>query len=146
MAIPHVRWISHLLLAASLAMAAPLLAQDRGRILSISPERSSYKAEEEVQVWVEVQNQGRARRQLIALNLVDAKEKAVYDSHAVGQDAIFDAAANERQRVSFKFRLPANIRRGQFTLIAGYREFPWEPLIAFQGAAWCPPVRTLRVN
>lgn len=136
-----------LTLVSMVAVSSSAQAPERGRILGVRADKTSYRPGDEVQVWVEVQNVQRSeRRQLVVLNLLDG-ERAVYDSHERKQDIDITLKAGERRAAGpFRITLPTSLRRGSYTLLAGYREYPWEPLIAFQGASWCPPQHAIHVQ
>ena len=119
-----------------------------GNIVRIIPEKTRYKAGETIRVWVEVESyQSGQRHHLVVLNILDKNERAIYDSHEVDEDIDFVIKRNERKRVGpFRFQWPLNTRRGTYSLLVGYRAYPWEPLLEFQGASWCPPVATVSVR
>ena len=123
-------------------------AEDKGRILAIITEKDVFRRGETVRVNVEVQNlHGNRRHQLVVLNILDATEKAIYDSNLVKQNIEFLIGPGERRTVGpFTFKIPGGVPPGRYNLLVGYREYPWDPLIEFRGAKWCPPVRTIAID
>ena len=140
------------LFLALLVVGGPALhgpdAQEKGRILSIITEKNVFKRSETIAVKVEVQNlQGSQRHQLLALNIIDAAEKPIYDSNLVKQNIEFVIGPGERKTIGpFTFKIPSSVTPGTYNLLVGYREYPWDPLIEFKGAKWCPPIRTIRID
>lgn len=123
-------------------------AQGKGKVLGILTEKNAFRRGEVIRVTVEVQNlQPGQRQQLVVLNILDSKEKAIFDSNLVKQNIDFVIGPNEKRTVGpFTFKIPSGTPRGTYTLLVGYREYPWEPLLQFQGAPWCPPVRTITIE
>ena len=101
-----------------------------------------------LQVTVTVRNlEPGQHHQMVVLNLIDADEEAIYDSHKLDEDIDFVIEKDQTKGVGpFEIKIPGGAKPGLYTLLVGYREYPWEPLIAFQGATWCPPVGTIRIR
>jgi len=121
---------------------------DKGKIIAIHTDKTTVKRGETIRVRVEVQNLQRSEHhQLVVLNILDSAGKTIYDSHTVGQDIDFFIGYNNKKIVGpFTWTVPRNIQPGTYTLLVGYREHPWEPLIAFQGASWCLPVKAIFIK
>ena len=134
----------------ALFVPAISLAQntDRGRILEISTDKNTVRRGDSLKISAKVQSlQTGEHHQLVVLNILDSNEKAIYDSHAVKEDIDFVMRYRQTRIVGpFTVTIPSNTRPGAYTVLVGYREYPWDPLIAFQGAKWCPPVKNIRVR
>ena len=101
-----------------------------------------------MRVTVRVQSlQSGQHNQLVVVNILDANENAIYDSNVVGENIDFVLGYRDKMEVGpFTITIPRNAPRGTYTVLAGYREYPWEPLIAFRGATWAPPVKKIRIK
>ena len=121
---------------------------DKGKITEIRTDKNIVKRGETLQVRIEVQNLQRGQhRQLVVLNILDSAGKTVYDSHPIGKDIEFSIGYNEKKVVGpFAWTVPSNLQPGTYTVLIGYREQPWDPLISFKGASWCPPEKTITIR
>lgn len=121
---------------------------DKGTILNVTSNKSIIKRGDTVKVTVEVQSLQRGKHhQLVVVNILDSDGKAIYDSHSEDEDIDFVIGYRERKTVGpFFFKVPHNTRPGTYKIFTGYREYPWEPLITFQGDKWNPPVKKIIIK
>lgn len=133
---------------AGLSQINPAQAQDRGKILAINTDKSTVRHGGTIAVTVKVLNLQRGQhRQLVVVNIVDSRGKAIYDSHQTGEDIDFVIGYREQKIVGpFTVRIPTSASRGTYYVLVGYREHPWDPLIQFRGTPSQPPVTRISVN
>ncbi len=136
-----------ILAASILLLTANLQAAALGKIVEISTEKDSYKKGEVIEVYVKVQSfqQGK-KHHIVALNMISPKDEMAYDSHELGEDPDFLIKKDEIKTIGpFKIETK-DIKKGTYYLLAGYKVYPWEPEIAYQGMKWCPPVKTIEIK
>jgi len=130
------------------------LTKTTGRILSIEIPDRRFKPGETLVVHARVSNQSKAKsRFLLVLNILYG-DKTVYDSHHgkkshthEGDECIdFWIDPRAEQRIGpFVYKIPDDASSGTYHVLAGLRKYPWEPLLMFRGAGWCPPETTFEV-
>ena len=137
-----------LLISVLLTTTSVVVAADKGKIISVKTNQSTFRPGDSIRVWVTVRsNENGQRRHLVVLNILNKQGKAVYDSHLVSEDIDFLISKNEVKSIGpFSFTWPSNLPRGTYSLFIGYRVHPWEPLIEFQGDKWHPPIRTVSLK
>jgi len=126
-----------------------------GRILSIDLPKRTFRPGETLAVHVKIQNTREAKAHfLVALNILRGDE-TVYDSHHGKKshshegDECIDTwlEPGTEQRIGpFVYRIPAGANPGTYHVLSGLRKYPWEPLLMFRGARWCPPETTFEVR
>lgn len=135
-------------LAAAVWIESSSWATTLGRIVSIHPDQRVVQRGGVLKVTVMVESfQSGQHHQLVALNIISLDKNTIYDSHKMGTDIGFVIGSRERKTVGpFVVRIPSNARPGRYYVLAGYRQYPWEPLIAFRGTDWAPPQEIIRIR
>ena len=123
-------------------------AAEKGQITAITTDKSTVNRGETLNVTVTVQSLQRGdHHQLVVVNLLDDDGNAIYDSHVVGEDIDFVLGHRGTKEVGpFQITIPRSVRPGSYIVMVGYREYPWEPLIAFQGDKWNPPETRINIR
>lgn len=130
-------------------------AKSVGSIVSIDLSNDRFQPGETLTVYVKVQNDGEARAHFLVALEVQYGDKTVYDSHRGKKshnhkgDECLDAWVNtgaEQTIGPFVWKIPNNASSGTYHVGAGLRVYPWEPLLMFRGARWCPPETTFEVR
>ena len=143
----RLRHIYIFIAASIILLAGNLNAAALGKILEIKTAKDSYKGGEVIEVYVKVQSfQKGQNHHIIALNLLEARDKMVYDSHQVGEDIDFLIKKDQIKTIGpFKIQTKG-LKKGTYNFLAGYRVYPWTPEIAYQGLKWCPPVKEIVIE
>jgi len=129
--------------------------ESAGRILSIDLPKRSFQPGEILTVHVKVRNDGPQKdRFVVALNILYGDE-TVYDSHHGKKsykhegDECLNAwvdTGTEQTIGTFVYKIPASTKPGTYHVLVGLRRYPWEPLLMFRGARWCPPETTFEIR
>ena len=130
-------------------------SKSTGRIMSIEMPKNRFSPGETFTAHVKVCNDGPDKAHfLVVLNILHG-EKTVYDSHKGKKssshkgDECLDTwiKPGSQQTIGpFTYEIPDNAEIGTYHVLAGLRDYPWEPLIVFRGARWCPPETTFEVR
>lgn len=126
-----------------------------GRIQSISLSKASFRPGETLTAYVKIRNEGQEKTHfLVVVNIVYGDE-TVYDSHDGKKshshkgDGCLDTwlEPGTDQRIGpFVYKIPSEAKPGTYHVLAGLRKYPWEPLLMFRGARWCPPETTFELR
>ncbi len=126
-----------------------------GRILSIDLPKHSFRPGETLAANVRIRNEGQEKAHFLVVVNVLYGDETVYDSHYGKKshshegDECLDAWVNaqaEQKIGPFVYQIPSHAKAGTYHVLAGLREYPWEPLLMFRGARWCPPETTYELR
>lgn len=126
-----------------------------GRILSIEIPKHRFQPGETFTADIKICNDGPNRAHfLVVLNILHGK-KTVYDSHKGKKSSshkgdecldVWVKPGSQQTIGPFTYKIPGNADIGTYHVLAGLRSYPWEPLITFRGARFCPPETTFEVR
>lgn len=126
-----------------------------GRILSIDLPKNSFRPGETLNAHVRIRNEGQEKAHFLVVVNIMYGDLSVYDSHHGKKshshegDECLDIwiNPNSEQKIGpFVYQIPNDAILGTYHVLVGLREYPWEPLIMFCGAQWCPPETTFELR
>jgi len=109
---------------------------------------SSYTQGDIVEVYVDVRNPTSTQwHYLVAVEIHDPHGNKVYDSHPRGEDKDrYVSGGSSPTFGPYRYDLPKDAPTGTYHVLAGLRQYPWEPELAYRGESWCPPEETFTVD
>lgn len=123
----------------------------QGAILSVQTsdgQRATTNFNPGSPMYVEVRvmsHLGGQHHHLLVLNIVNATDGHVlYDSHQTGGD--IDFLVTDTATKSFRYTWPSNAPRGNYYVLIGYRNYPWDPMFDLQGDANNPPLHIVHLR
>lgn len=126
-----------------------------GRILSIDLPKHSFRPSETLTAHVRIRNDGQEKAHFLVVFNVLYGDETVYDSHHgkkshnhKGDECLetWINAGVEQNIGPFVYQIPGHAKPGTYHVLAALREYPWEPVLMFRGARWCPPETTFELR